>query len=1187
MFIIYREREITKIFNDMVESFKPDKRYEVGTLKDFILLVPETVALDYTIDDGRCSVKKFVNNEGVIKIEGGSVTMSSTETTDSRLKFNNSVQITIQEGQYDRFTDIIRQVELNKYRVVVEDLMGNQFVMNVEFPAFVTHSVTFTTMTSPNTFTIGLSTESNFPTLFLESKVSAVSTFNMRLCKYVTGRIVDFRMAQKELVNMIERDGKIQSILSYQEGAFKKIDSITNSFTYTESYDGEKYQQQLQFTIPLTEYKHYWQYNLVQFTDNRYAILIMTENGTLIGSGFEFGYIPSYVIETSEEVSVQNTIQITLVSVGSKPTADRTVDIDPSTGLPDLDGFIEDDDTVIYLPVDSFQKGNLFYETDICINQTQSMYVLLEECTVVGGRLGRFWCHVQYEEMFREAGLNIVGTYDTTGVWNGVAILHSNSKCSGDSGYCKFTTTPEKVYLFTPTMREYEAYVYSDCDWHFENIPDWVTFNIESGVGGRMYIVKMTLKERPIELKSDLVNLVNEGRTFIFTLRYYEDGLSDEGNCDWLVKTNSVNANGGKLIFMLSPTVDPSKQMSSIVIEDSDGLVTNVENNSLVVTVPPNTGSDKKFYILSLKYSVSTLLPCTFLIEQTGRYYRRVPADGFLCENGDKYQKIAVYYGVESPDNTPTFSHYETGALIESNSSDCQNFTTRWVEGEGYICEGTAKWSFEKEQISYDGENWIDTDVTRKKSVIDNDSSDCDGNYDYEWRETDEYICINTTSYVILKEYVSYDGKISWHQTGEMKSGDPIRTDDPRCGGGADGDYRFVDADGYICDGTGKYSVQKEQYSSDGGETWVDTGATRKGEFLGDDPVSCDGNYDYKWEASDFAFLCDGTTSYHVEYYLVSYDDGVSWHQTGESRRDGLIAEVDSRCLSDSSVQYRWVVDTGKFICEAESTYTGQFCGYSAQQPHIIDTNGIDHKIPYISLIDSNFDYDVPEEWFDNKNVSPRFYNAQDIRCLPVLENFINLNSLFSPPTSTLLQVRSISQDALENIKMTGVRNTTSMFYRVLTTSLDLRNWRVDSLHTLNRMFSNCSNLISLNVDGWKVTGDESGKLSLNGMFLQSDKIETVDMRTWIVDDSVTKVDFFNMFAMCYGLREVYLPNFTAKHLGGYKNSDLSQMFAALEGKNLTIHCSLAFYQAYALYPSGTNVFGLDGSIKDITWITY
>lgn len=920
MFIIYREREITKIFNDMVESFKPDKRYEVGTLKDFILLVPETVALDYTIDDGRCSVKKFVTNEGVIKIEGGSVTMSSTETTDSRLKFNNSVQITIQEGQYDRFTDIIRQVELNNYRVVVEDLMGNQFVMNVEFPAFVTHSVTFTTMTSPNTFTIGLSTESNFPTLFLESKVSAVTTFNMRLCKYVTGRIVDFRMAQKELVNMIERDGKIQSILSYQEGAFKKIDSITNSFTYTESYDGEKYQQQLQFTIPLTEYKHYWQYNLVQFTDNRYAVLIMTENGTLIGSGFEFGYIPSYVIETSEEVSVQNTIQITLVSVGSKPTADRTIDIDPSTGLPDLDGFIEDDDSIVFSPVPDFQSGENTYVSDICVSDTQSMYILLEETTPSGQGLGRFWCHVDYEQTFRDAGLNIVGTYNTTGVWNGISILHPNSSCANRSGECRFLLVPQKLYVFTPQTPLYTFSVHSDCDWHFENIPDWLDFNVTSGEGGKIVQIVMQLKYQPDELKDELVYAVNEKQSYVFNVRYYQGGTGSGTDCEWLKfeESGMVDARGGVVTLGLNQSkVPPTKKMSSVIIEDKGGLNVEIVGDVIMVYLMPNTLGGTRSFTIKLKYDEDSE-PCSVIIMQDGRYYTRVAADGFICEGRNKYQKVAVYWGT-SPLNTTNFEGYEKGALIEANSPDCTNYITQWVDTDGYICQGTAKYTVQKLQRSYDnGLTWEDTFETRTNQLVDTNSTDCDGNYDYEWKNIGEYICEGTTSYVQEYEFISYDGGVSWHLTGNTRQGEAIRTEDPRCGGSVSGQYRWVDVEeGYICEGRKKYTVQKEQYSEDG-TTWVDTGVTLPGTLIDENSDDCDeSKYQYKWEASDFAYICDGYTSYHVEYYLVSYDNGLTWHQTGESRKDGKIMDDDPKCISASEdTKYRWVDDEGYYICE-------------------------------------------------------------------------------------------------------------------------------------------------------------------------------------------------------------------------------------------------------------------------------
>ena len=43
--------------------------------------------------------------------------------------------------------------------------------------------------------------------------------------------------------------------------------------------------------------------------------------------------------------------------------------------------------------------------------------------------------------------------------------------------------------------------------------------------------------------------------------------------------------------------------------------------------------------------------------------------------------------------------------------------------------------------------------------------------------------------------------------------------------------YQWVN-DGTTCDGWSKYKLEKQQKSTDGGITWLDTGATRRGDLL-------------------------------------------------------------------------------------------------------------------------------------------------------------------------------------------------------------------------------------------------------------------------------------------------------------------------------------------------------------------
>ena len=52
--------------------------------------------------------------------------------------------------------------------------------------------------------------------------------------------------------------------------------------------------------------------------------------------------------------------------------------------------------------------------------------------------------------------------------------------------------------------------------------------------------------------------------------------------------------------------------------------------------------------------------------------------------------------------------------------------------------------------------------------------------------------------------------------------------------------YQWVVVSGqYICDGNDKYTKEKEQRSYDNGVSWFDTGRTRQGELMEVDSVDC------------------------------------------------------------------------------------------------------------------------------------------------------------------------------------------------------------------------------------------------------------------------------------------------------------------------------------------------------------
>lgn len=137
-----------------------------------------------------------------------------------------------------------------------------------------------------------------------------------------------------------------------------------------------------------------------------------------------------------------------------------------------------------------------------------------------------------------------------------------------------------------------------------------------------------------------------------------------------------------------------------------------------------------------------------------------------------------------------------------------------------------CKYYLEKEVVSYDGGiTWNETGVTRKGNLYEESSEDCtDPSVQYRWINMNistGWICDGTNKYYKQKKQVSYDG-IIWQDVtpAEYQRGSIYEVNSPDC----QPTYRWVNLDistDYICDGTTKYYKQKKQVSY-GGQEWQD-----------------------------------------------------------------------------------------------------------------------------------------------------------------------------------------------------------------------------------------------------------------------------------------------------------------------------------------------------------------------------
>lgn len=132
--------------------------------------------------------------------------------------------------------------------------------------------------------------------------------------------------------------------------------------------------------------------------------------------------------------------------------------------------------------------------------------------------------------------------------------------------------------------------------------------------------------------------------------------------------------------------------------------------------------------------------------------------------------------------------------------------------------------------------------------------------------------------------------------------------------------YQWVTiSDDYICNGKDKYTKEKEQTSSDGGVTWIDTGRTRQGDLLQANSDDCSVSEQYLTfiPLEDCAFSIQNNFD-NSETILYSLDEGLNWNIL-KFKTSTPKVKSGNKILWKGRLSYindrgiGWFISTGKF----------------------------------------------------------------------------------------------------------------------------------------------------------------------------------------------------------------------------------------------------------------------------------
>lgn len=209
--------------------------YRIGKLKDFI----------YLIKDLKVKQNSIIGGE-VFRLDAAGVSLVEQETYSGRFKFNSTITCMLTRLFDDSF---FRE---SNYAVVVEDDLGNQFLIGEEFDTLFDYELTITDLISAKlTFT----RQSNYPVKKLSNKIVQTNTTE---CRYSGLGIKELYVGDE------------------------KIDYLTIEFI--KNYVGEI---KLTFTDYLDK-----PYDFIKFPNNIYDVKLVTYEGDV----FAYSLFPSYSV---------------------------------------------------------------------------------------------------------------------------------------------------------------------------------------------------------------------------------------------------------------------------------------------------------------------------------------------------------------------------------------------------------------------------------------------------------------------------------------------------------------------------------------------------------------------------------------------------------------------------------------------------------------------------------------------------------------------------------------------------------------------------------------------------------------------------------------------------------------------------------------------------------------------------
>lgn len=781
-------------------------RYTIEHLDNVVFLLNKEAIGNISIDNGAAFVSSAASTTSV---ECYAISLNEGDTLDERYEFTHTLNFSVNGYMNkDSFND--------KYYAVVKDKDGTYWLLNPMFPLKVTYTYTINANENHTDFVI--STKSNFPLL----KVNNFTNNYTKQCKAYNLCGIDFFDLNETSYSKITDD-----TVYYTNDGFKSIKYNKDSASFTETYDGTNVSHSLVFNIKFDDYKSSWHYNLLEFAENKYAVIIRTKCGTNIACGFGYGLSPSFTVTASD--TQVNQIAITL------------------SDLHDQGDLIHLPSDVPYSELTATTWGFVTSEY-VCVSDTTAQRILMRKYDGLGNPMDEYKCYEGYESRYSD--LNIVGTFDDV-------VTFPSDACR--KSQCKINTSIPETSVFTSSGQCNTYTVKSSSDWSISTSNNNITVNPSSGLADTEYVVNIC---------SNITPTSESGSTYTLTINFCNATktsnivVKQESPSECFPKGQYYNISPNAQ-YVNIPTVCCINEVTANTINVKQ---IQVQDGYVSMYVDDNQGAETVTHTLTFTKCDGTEATA-YIIQNAG--FRRWVKESEVCQANQKCDFERLYSGVTSTDiNAPTFI---TRYINCSASTECAESNTRWVESIYTQCVDNKLYAVEFLQIWDDNnQSWYNTGHNRLGRQLPDISGAC-SNHIEKWVETSGYTCNGTTKYTEERLYYAAsedEAQSAWTPTDIYRIGNTvIEYESTDCG--YDPNFPLFmqwRVDGDMCDGYNKYIQETMWVSSDSGNVWTETSVHRRGTLTEEKSEDCGyvGEYEYQWVADSGETACQDYNLYRM-----------------------------------------------------------------------------------------------------------------------------------------------------------------------------------------------------------------------------------------------------------------------------------------------------------------------------------